>query len=245
MKVAPLALRRFSVSALATMALAATGWPHDAHGGELLIDQPSSVLAVVTHKAGAAARLAHNHLIVAADYAASLTYDPARPSETVFQLEVPVGSLAVDSPPDQERWFARLRELGILDQPFGEISEKNRSKVRGAMLGRSQLDGEAFPKLTARLSELRRASESDPDPPFPWRAQVEFVIRGQRVEAPMKLQISERAGRVVFEAFGALTLSDFGIEPYSALLGAVKNRDQMHVFLHLETLPATPPSPAE
>ncbi|MCH9650569.1 MAG: YceI family protein [Deltaproteobacteria bacterium] len=225
---------------LSTGALWASALTERAVGGdELEIDRASSVFAVVTHKAGAAARLAHDHLIVARGYSAELRYHPAHPMEASFVFEAPVTSLEIDSPQAQETWFPRLQELGILDQAFGEMSDKNRAKVRSAMLGPSQLDAERFPTLSVQVRELRASADGD-RAQTSHQANVVFEIHGQEVEAPFPLRISTTETKVVFEAFGTLTLSDFGIKPYSALLGAVRNRDQVDVFLYLEATPKPP-----
>jgi hypothetical protein len=35
------------------------------------------------------------------------------------------------------------------------------------------------------------------------------------------------------QTHGTLHFSDFGIDPYSTLLGAIRYRDEFHVFAHL------------
>lgn len=233
------ALLSFASSAVAASAGTASA---DDEQAELEIDPTSSVFAVVTHKAGAAARLAHDHLIVAKDYSARLQYRPSNPLETSFEFEAPVASLEIDQLEAQRTWFPRLQELGILDQAFGEMSAKNRLKVRSAMLGPKQLDAERFPTLSVHLKELWSAAEGDLAPSFTHHAIVSFEVHQQQVEASFPLRISEQETKIVFEAFGTLTLSDFGIQPYSALLGAVRNRDQIHVFLYLEATKISPAS---
>ncbi len=46
---------------------------------EIAIREDESVFAVVTHKGGFAASQAHNHLIAATGYEATLVFDPAEP----------------------------------------------------------------------------------------------------------------------------------------------------------------------
>jgi hypothetical protein len=40
------------------------------------------------------------------------------------------------------------------------------------------------------------------------------------------------------EALGELRFTEFGIEPYTAALGAVKNADQFHLWVDLVATPA-------
>ena len=62
---------------------------------DFIIDGENSIFAVITHKAGIIARLAHNHLIYAQDYDADLTIDGDDISTASFRNEFPVENLVV------------------------------------------------------------------------------------------------------------------------------------------------------
>jgi len=204
-----------------------------ASAGELRIRPEESVLAVVTHKAGFASGLAHDHLVVAGGYEVEFAVDPGSPAATRFELRARVEDLIVDDPEMQEEWFPRLRELGILDEPFGDVSEGDRAKIRDSMLGKKQLDAEAFPELSASLISVREPAPAPAEDAFPYRVIVALEVHGARVERELAARYAPEGGNVSVEAFGLFRFSDLGIKPFSAFLGAVKNRDDFHVYVHV------------
>jgi hypothetical protein len=192
-----------------------------------------SVLAVVTHKAGPAARLAHNHLVVASDVPAELAFAPGEPEATRFVAEIRTDGLAVDDPALQELWYPRLAELGVLSEPFEQPSESDRRKIREAMLSDEQLDGAAHPTLGVRLVAVRAEASQIGEVAFSHVADVEWTIRGATVMRTVAARWSEEGGVVTLEAVGTLRFTDFGIEPYSAVFGAVRNADEFQVYARL------------
>jgi len=62
---------------------------------------------------------------------------------------------------------------------------------------------------------------------------VEISLRGVTRRESFTARLDEEDGAWRFEALGALLFSDYGIEPYSAFLGAVKNQDRFHVLVSL------------
>jgi len=221
---------RLRTSAIVLSLLAVPPWVSAA---ELRVRPEESVLAVVTHKAGFASGLAHNHLVVASGYAVEFALDPGSPAATRFELRARAEDLVVDDPKMQEEWFPRIRELGILDEPFGDVSENDRAKIRDSMLGRKQLDAEAFPELSASLISVRELTPAPVENAFPHRVTVALEVHGRRVEREMAARYAREGGNVSVEAFGLFRFSDLGIKPFSAFLGAVKNQDEFHVYVHV------------
>jgi hypothetical protein len=68
---------------------------------------------------------------------------------------------------------------------------------------------------------------------FPWSVTVALTVRGVRSEAPVRARMDVEGDQVRVEAYGAFRFTDFGIEPYRAFLGAVRNRDTFHLYLRL------------
>ena len=195
-----------------------------------------TLIAVVTRKAGVGARLAHDHLIVAIDPRVALRFDPQTPLAAQFDLDFAVQDLTVDPAELQKIWGERLLELGVLDEPYGKLSEKNRGKIRRAMLGEEQLHAEAHPQIRARLGAVRAQASERGSQLFDYELDLTLEVRGAEVTQPTVArwwvdEVDE--GRHHFEAVGSFRFSDFGIEPYSALLGAVRNDDTFYVFLRL------------
>lgn len=200
---------------------------------EVAIEAADSVLAVVTHKAGFASGMAHDHLVVARDFEARVAFSPERPEATSFAVEVPVAELVVDDPVLQERWFPEIAALGVLAEPFGRPSEEDRVKIRKAMLGRGQLDVERHPRLAARLVGIAAEPSRVGSVEHAYRLTVEVSLHGVTRRETFTGRLLEGEGGRRLEAVGVLRSSDYGIEPYSAFLGAVKNRDELHVLVSL------------
>lgn len=200
---------------------------------ELRVRPEESILAVITHKGGFASGLAHNHLITAAGYDAKLEFDEASVSATRFELRIRPEDLVVDDPELQNTWFPQIRALGILDEPFGDVSDGDRKKIRSSMLGKKQLDAASFAEISASLLSVREVAAPTEEESFAYRVTVVLEIRGRRVEREMLARFALEDGALSVEAFGDFQFTDFGIKPFSAFLGAVKNQDEFHVYARL------------
>ena len=211
---------------------------HTLCAGEIDISTESSIFAVVTHKGGFASGMAHNHLIAAVGYQARLSFDAETPLATRFELNLASDRLAVD-PWDLERaWYPRLEELGILDEAFTEVSDKDRERIRKAMLGKGQLDAARSPEISATVTGIRENPTTHGEITFPYAATLELEVRGKKAKKPVAARYRLADGVLTVEAVGAFRFTDFGIKPYSAFLGAVKNEDEFHVYVNLKA--ATP-----
>lgn len=195
-----------------------------------------TILAVATLRAGPAARLAHDHIVVAEDYRARLSFDPGSPQATRFEVEVPTAGLRIDRPGDLDRVGRRLVELGILERPPSPVPEGDRRRIRQEMLGEGQLDAETHPWVQVRLTSLAPREGSRGGEPFPWQGEVEMTVRERSVRIPVLLGHSWEAGRLTVEGRGTARFTAFGIRPYSAFLGAVRVADEFHLYLRLEAL---------
>ncbi|MEE8137402.1 MAG: YceI family protein [Thermoanaerobaculia bacterium] len=226
-------MRRLLLPLLATLAMAvpaaATAWQ---------VEQEASLLAVVTHKGGFAAGLAHDHLVAASSYEARLEFDPASPAEALFELQAAADGLVAHPPGLHEQWYPRLEELGILSEPFRKVSEKDRRKIRRAMLGKKQLDAARFPTISAWVVRVEEEASTSGEVSFSHRVTLGLEVHGERVERPVAARYSLEGDALTVEAVGSFAFTEFGIKPYSAALGAVKNQDRFHLYLHLIARPA-------
>ena len=195
------------------------------------IDQEASVLAVITHKDGVAARLAHNHIVTAQDVDATLVFDPADPMSIEFHFTAPTMKLRIDDPADQQRWYPAIEKLGILDEAFSEVDADDRADIHETMTSRKQLDAGKHATLGARLASKPAIDGEN------FSVQLELEVKGQKVSRGVKGSFQLDGSKLIVEAAGEFNFTEFGIKPYSAMLGAVKNSDRFHVFLHLEASP--------
>jgi hypothetical protein len=181
-----------------------------------------------------------------------LDFDPARVAATAFTVAARAEALEIDAPAARQRWGARLSELGALAAGgLKAVPEGDRKKVREAMLSAGQLDAARFPELRAELLGLERrapsaagAGDSKTGPEFDWTARVKLTLRGKTVEKELAARWRLDAGELTAEALGELRFSELGIEPYSTLLGAIRNDDRLHLFVALTARPAEPGSGA-
>ncbi|MEM7349647.1 MAG: YceI family protein [Acidobacteriota bacterium] len=201
--------------------------------GEVELDPAESVLAVITHKAGIAAKKAHNHLIAAPVSEAKLSFDPAEPMNASFRLDFAAEQLAVDPWDLEQTWYPRLETLGILDEPFTEIADKDRQKIRKSMLSDDQLDAAKFPRISAEVTRLEEGASTHGGVEFPYSAKLRFNVHGQNVEKTVAARYELEGAILKVEALGTFQFTEFGIEPFSAFFGAVKNEDGFHLYLNL------------
>ena len=163
--------------------------------------------------------LAHDHVVQAKNWTGKASYDPADPSACDIRVHVPVNSLEVD-----ERG---LREqLGYDTFP----SDSEREDIKAEMLGDKVLDADTYPTITFNST----GCEADGD-----RVKVtgDMTIHGvtNSVTVPMAL----KADDVNFSAKGSIKIksSDYGMPPYSAGFGALKNQDTMILVVALHGKP--------
>lgn len=220
-----------------------------ASAGEVAIDPDRSIFAVITHKAGIAARLAHDHLVVAVSPSLALDFDPQQPAATRFTFVTRVAALEVDPPAARAAWKQRLEELAIHSGDLPPVPDSDRSKVRAAMLGASQLDAARFPEIRAEVLRIESRASSPQSPgtaesaapvasakpgDSDGEAVVRITIHGRTVDRLLQARWSGEKDVLVAEVFGEFHFSEFGIEPYSAMLGAVRNADNFHIYVRIQ-----------
>jgi polyisoprenoid-binding protein YceI len=200
---------------------------------EYIIDPAQSVFAVVVHKAGIAARLAHNHLIYPEQYTAKLSVDGPDATTAAFDLEFPVSKLQVDAPEAHAKWYPGIEKAGILDKPFSDLDDDDRKTVAEHMLAKDQLDAAQYPNISAKITKVRAEASTHGGQTYTHAVTIAFSVHGKTVEKDCPASIVIEGEGATVDAMGAFTFSEFGIKPYSALMGAVRNTDEFHVFVHV------------
>ena len=162
-----------------------------------------------------AAALSHDHIIAAYGWSGTVTWDAEDLSKCAVSIKVPVSGLDPDAP--------SLRKTVGLE---GELSESQRGEVKGHMLGKSQLNSSKYG--TIRFTSTSCASDGKTV-----TVTGELSIRGQG--APVTAGMTVTADGAKFTAKGSFTAkaTDFGFEPYSAMMGALKNRNKMTFGLNV------------
>jgi hypothetical protein len=226
---------------LVAVALAFHAVPLSLAAATWKVDTGRSTFAVLTHKDGIAAKLGHDHLVIAHAPKTTLEFDAAEPQAAKLSVVVPVQSLEIDATAARQKHAERLRVLGALGDELKPIEADDRAEIRAAMLSPKQLFGERFGEVRAELLALEpRGGGANARVALGWNAKVRLEVRGVAVEKifPARFEVAEGGKELHAEVLGELLFTEFGIEPYSAALGAVKNADLFHLWVDLVATPA-------
>ncbi len=205
-----------------------SNWQPDTYA----VVQEESIVAIVTHKAGIASAFAHNHLIVASAYDLELSMEEGNPQSILVSVSIPVDSLTVDDPAIRDRWAERIAELGLEDD-LGTPSEKDRSKIRGEMMSRKQLAATDYDHIVAESTRSESGDiEFDCDAAA-MNVTLDLTIKGSTHPVTFSTCSSLSADSLFIEAVGHATFRNFGIKPFSGVLGTVKNRNEFDIYVNL------------
>jgi polyisoprenoid-binding protein YceI len=179
-----------------------------------VIDAKRSVLAVQVFKGGAAAALAHNHVISATTMSGRIVVDPAHPDTARVEVTLPTAGLTNDDPKLRKRF-------GVT----GDVPEGDRKLILEHMQDAGQLDIAHFPTM-----QFVSTSTSGTGNKLVLNGKLTLHGVTRDISLPVDVTFTDTSVRGV----GSIQLktSDFGIEPYSAFLGAVKNKDG--IVLHVD-----------
>jgi len=191
-----------------------------AHAETYRVDAGESALHARLYKAGVASGFAHDHVIVAQGVEGEVEFDPAAPSTFSVDVRVDTQKLEPDPP-------ALRAKYGL----EGTVDADDRKEIKEHLRGDDQLHVAKYPAITFRSS---RVTQSAPG---------EFVVVGplsiRGVTREVSVAVTVEADATRFRGTGKLRIkhTQFGFEPYSALLGAVKNQDRIDLILELVAKP--------
>jgi polyisoprenoid-binding protein YceI len=197
------------LSLLAALVLSQAPWK---------LDVDKSELVVKVWKTGAASGLAHDHVVRATKFEGTASLeDPDRLESLSLSLKVDVASLVPDEPEVRKRY-------GVTGPAVPEADQK---KVKENMLGDEQLDAARFPTMSFTSTKLYREENG--------ALQCLGKLTMHGVTKEVDFTITPKTGDRTMEGDAKLKLrtSDFGIKPYSAALGLIKNKDEIELVLHL------------
>jgi polyisoprenoid-binding protein YceI len=194
--------------------------PGLASSATLRVDPERTRLAVRTFRDGVGSGLAHDHVVEATEVTGQVEYDAARPEASSIVVEARTATLRVDEP-------AARRRLGV----EGDLSDGQRGDVAKAMRAPDQLDVARYP--TIRFASTRVVPEADGR----FRVTGQLTLRGVTREVSFPATVASDSGVLRGRATLTFLQSSFGYRPYSALFGAIRNKDE--VTLHVD-LVATP-----
>jgi polyisoprenoid-binding protein YceI len=156
-----------------------------------------------------AAGLSHDHVVRATGWSGTVRWDPADPSGCRISLTVPVTGLRTD----EDSMRKRVGYDTTLDAD-------QREEITGNMLAAGQLDATRYTQITFASTRCEAAGDKV-------KVSGTLTVRGKG--APVTSTMTLAADGATLSAAGTFSAkaTDFGFEPYSALLGALKNRNEM------------------
>lgn len=193
-------------------------WPEDAR--ELVILPGESELRILAYRDGPLARLGHNHVIstTQVDGRVAWTEDIGR---SYVEFRLPVASFEIDRP--------ELRaEEG--DEFPGEIPDQDIAGTRTNMLGEKLLDADNYPEIRLFSRRVRGSLDA-------LIVDAEVIIKNQPTAVSFPLSARWEGERLIASGQASLAQTSLGLEPFSALLGALTVRDEIELKFRLVAAP--------
>lgn len=210
---------RFTLAALAVALLAAAA---EAAPIQYALDAEASALHARTYKAGVASGFAHDHVIVAPVAAGEVTFDPADPGS--FTIDVRIDARALEPDPPAVRRIYGLE---------GEIDADDRAEIGKSMRSADQLAVERYPEIRFRSTKVSAVA------PGRYTVEGQLTLRGRTQAVSLPVEVEADAEGFTGRGRLRITHAMFGFEPYSALLGAVKNQEKIDLILRVVARPVT------
>lgn len=184
------------------------------------LDAKQSRLVVRTFKEGIASGFAHNHVIRATDVEGEVAFSADDPAATRLRISVKTATLEVDDP--------------ALRKAFGEaepVNDGDRKKVDENMKAAGQLDAQKFPTVAFASTAVKAAQGGK------FIVVGDLTLHGVTRRITLPVTVSQEGSVLTGDGKVTLRTSDYGIAPYSAALGMVRNKDDVELVLHLVTQP--------
>lgn len=169
-----------------------------------------SELRILVFRAGAFARLGHNHVVSTTDISGTVTVG-ASPADSRLELTVPVRSFVIDDP-------AVLEEEGSAFA--GERSDEDAAATRRNMLGPDLLHA-------GKYHEVRVVSEDIGGAMPEVTIHARIAIKGSNYVVALPAFVTVRDGRLVASGSAEIAHSDVGLSPFEAALGALRVAEEM------------------
>lgn len=162
----------------------------------------------------------HDHIVAASDFKGRVTWDPSDLSACDVAIDFPVTALTVD--PGTSRSWEGLE---------GTTSEGDKSTIAKNLQSKDQLQADRFPRI-AFTSRSCEASGTG------FRVTGDLGIHG--VTAPVRATMQIQADGEKFSARGSFAASHgtWGMDPFSAMFGSLKNDDNLKFVIDVKGRPA-------
>jgi polyisoprenoid-binding protein YceI len=188
--------------------------PAGAHEYSVVAEE--SLLQILVYRGGAMARLGHNH-VIASHQLSGKVFVADDPLQSRFDISIPVNELTIDEP--------AMREMAGPDFPPG-VPQTARDGTRKNMLSEALLDGEKYPAIRLRATDVVAAAEG-------FDVGVEITIKDQVRSVRVPVTLDRKEGALVARGEFPLKQSDLGFKPFSVAMGTLVVLDEMHIHFEL------------
>lgn len=177
------------------------------------LDAEASTVRVLVYRGGTLAAAGHNHVVVPGQLRGAVWLPQGALDGVRMDIAVPLESLRVD-PEDDRAAIGGSFAAGVDDEA--------RRGTRRNMLGPDGLDAARFPLLGLRV---QGAAGELPRPVL----QLQVYLHGRRHDVTVPAAVTVDGERLRARGRFAIRQSWFGIEPFSALGGALRVQDWLTV----------------
>lgn len=182
------------------------------------LDLARTELVVKVWKTGAAAGLAHDHVVRATKLSGRAALDAeGRPESLALELTVDVSALVPDEP--------EVRQRHGVTGPA--VPDADRAKVKDNLVGADQLDAAKHPTVRFVLTKVTRDAQGA------LRCTGQLTLHGITKDLQFPITVTPSPDALVGDARVRLRTSDFGVTPFSAALGLIRNKDEVELVAHV------------
>lgn len=175
-----------------------------------------SLLQILVYRGGAMARLGHNH-VIASHHLSGKVFVTGDATQMRFDIGIPVTELTVDEP--------AMREQAGADFPPG-VPQSARDGTRKNLLSEALLDGEKYPEIRLRATDVVAAGEG-------YDVGVEITIKDQVRLVRVPVTLERKAGALMARGEFPLKQSDLGLKPFSVAMGTLVVLDEMRIHFEV------------
>lgn len=219
-----LALAASPLALALTLALALLSGPAaragDSKARDELPDKAKSQFRVLVFKRGIASGFAHDHIMGVSDYQGAVHFDPADLTKSSVSIVVQAASLQV------------------LDS---KLSEDDRKEVKGNMDSDDVLHVEKYKTIEfkSKTIKLIRSDPRKDGKGTEYRLKItgDLKLHGTTKPVTFAAVVTDHGGHLVTEGEALVKQSLWGMEPYSAFLGAVGVKDVVKVTFKIVSKP--------
>ena len=191
-----------------------TAAPVGAHEYQVVGEE--SLLQILVYRGGAMSRLGHNH-VIASHHLSGIVLVADDVTQTRFDIGIPVNELTIDEP--------AMREQAGADFPPG-VPQSARDGTRKNMLSEALLDGEKYPEIRLRATDVVAAGEV-------FDVGVEIKIKDQVRNLRVPVTLDRKDGALTARGEFPLKQSELGFKPFSVAMGTLVVIDEMRIHFEV------------